>query len=149
MAFITAAIIDAAIGAPLRNTLTDNSASTLAALINAADARTRSDLKQAGYTVSASTYNVTPSFTAAPIEVQHASLGYFLRMGFVRRNLPIPEDFAVYTEAGPSIAKGDLLPDGLEPDEGEGVGAVAFTSSDDTLTTGIAPQFTRQKLDNF
>lgn len=145
MAFITAEKIDAAIGGPLRNTLTDNNQGLLVRLINAADSRARSDCKQGGYTVNPSTYNVTPSFTEAPIEIEHASLGYFIKMTFPRRNLPM-DDFAMYTEAGPSIAAGTLQPTGLSPDPGEGVGAVTVTSSDTSLSGSLPTQLSMENL---
>lgn len=146
MAFITAAIIDAAIGAPLRAQVTDNSQSVLTRKINEADARARADLKQAGYTVSPSVYNVTPDFTEPPVEIQHASIGYFIRLTFPRRQQPT-DGFEAYLEAGPGIANGTIQPYGLSPDEGAGVGAARFT--DYGLDTDFEPQMSRDKLRNF
>lgn len=145
MAFIDIAYIDGAIGQPMREQLTSQDLTVAAQLILAADTRAQQDLKQAGYTAEPGDY--TPA-TASKI-VQHVSLGYFIRMGFVRRNLKIPEDLKVYTDAGDRVATGKLMPDGLTPDPSDAVGGTTFTNSDVSISGGIPPQFSIPKLNSW
>lgn len=147
MAFIDTDTIDDAIGAPTRNKITGSDSATLTRLITAADTRARQDLKHAGYTLDPATTLVADT----PIVVQHASIGYFLKMGLPRVGLPVSAHYEVYTAVGEGIRKGEIVPEGIEPDPAEGVGGVLFSESDITVDTDSEyyQVFSREKLSSW
>lgn len=148
MAFITAAIIDAAIGGPLRNQVTDNNQALLLDAIYKADALTQSDLAQKGYSLDPVTCNTSAAGPRAPIQVEMASVGHFIELTFSRRNQPL-EPWAAYLRIGPAIADGTIRPSGLSPADGEGTGAVTITSGDTSLSGSIPTQLSMENLKVF
>lgn len=145
MAFIDQDFIDVAIGAPLREKMTRGSASELTKMITRSDGRAKSALKAAGYTVSPGSY--TPATT--PIEIKDASLGYFIRMGYAKLGLDTPKQFEMYTTAGDALSKGEIQPDGIDPDPEDAIGGVTFSDSDSTIDGSFPPVFSRDALKNF
>ena len=149
MAYLTAAILEEALGADEVDALTGGSSATLGRIIEHASARVRAALQIGGYTAAVPETVYAADASDCPLEVVDLAVRIWKRIAYTRRDLSIPEDQirAIDAELA-DIREGRVEIKGVTRDTARAPGGFSGTEGSSTSTdTRARPQiFARSRM---
>lgn len=129
MAYLTATVLNEAIGTTKVTALTGGNVNQLTRLIALATAEVRSALSLGGYTGAIPETVYAADASTCPDEIKLAAMGSFVELAYGANDLDIPEGYRAYIAKVDELKKGLLELQGVTRNAARAVGGIGFTVS--------------------